>query len=640
MILPLILLMLILIGLLAASFAFHVNARLASTQVSINRLQTRLAAESCVEKVKLILSDDRLNMDRWYDNQDELHRTIVWKPGADESVLDTNEEFEDEPMVYRCSVVADDFTDDEELIRLGVTDEASKLNVNEATRDQLMILVSAAVGDREDVDPEELVAAILDWRDDDSDADAGTEEGDTEGEYYNELIKPYKVKNGPFDTIEEILLVKGMDGRILYGEDYDRNGLLSPNEDDGDERFPPDNGDGDLNLGLFPHITVHSRDFNVSNDERDRIYLYGDERKLRSQLMEEFDDRAKLQFVLAAIQPQGGGGSGGSSKRSGGSGGQDTSSEKPGGGGGDSWPGQSGGGSGGQGTSSGKPGGGSTTDDNGRPITARDDPKSSRLAQVRPGGSSRSPKSGWGGESGGDKATTGGEDTAAGADGTTTGGSGDGTTSGGITIGDDGRIMDADGNIIDDGTNRPGDEAAEEEGGGGNGDNGRFRTPAELLLDHPTAGRSPFDVEDLPILMDRLTADPPRSEIPGLINVNTAPHQVLRCIPGLTEDEIDAIVSKRENLDPETKATTAWLVTEDVLDFKKFVEIAPLVTARGTQFTIESLGYADFIGMVTRLQVVVEMRGPMVQAMYHRDLTHLGGHYPIREDDLEELRGR
>ena len=46
------------------------------------------------------------------------------------------------------------------------------------------------------------------------------------------------------------------------------------------------------------------------------------------------------------------------------------------------------------------------------------------------------------------------------------------------------------------------------------------------------------------------------------------------------------------------------------------------------------------MGMVTRLQVVVEMRGPLVQAVYHRDLTHLGGHYPIREDDLEAIRGQ
>ena len=146
--------------------------------------------------------------------------------------------------------------------------------------------------------------------------------------------------------------------------------------------------------------------------------------------------------------------------------------------------------------------------------------------------------------------------------------------------------------------------------------------------------------EDLPILMDRLTVNQPRMESPGLININTAPFLVLKCIQGLSEEQIAGILATRDALDSEVKATTAWLVTEDVLSLEKFIEIAPLITARGTQFTIEALGYADFMGMVTRLQVVVEMRGPLVQAVYHRDLTHLGGHYRIREDDLEAIRGQ
>ena len=49
-ILPTILLMLILIGLLAASLSFHINARLESTRTSIRGSQTRLAAESWIEK--------------------------------------------------------------------------------------------------------------------------------------------------------------------------------------------------------------------------------------------------------------------------------------------------------------------------------------------------------------------------------------------------------------------------------------------------------------------------------------------------------------------------------------------------------------------------------------------------------------
>ncbi|MFQ5494318.1 MAG: hypothetical protein ACE5EX_02960, partial [Phycisphaerae bacterium] len=145
----------------------------------------------------------------------------------------------------------------------------------------------------------------------------------------------------------------------------------------------------------------------------------------------------------------------------------------------------------------------------------------------------------------------------------------------------------------------------------------------------------------LPVLMDRTTTIPPdQRSIPGLININTAPRLVLETIEGLTPEQIDSILDMRERLGPETKSTTAWLLTEEVVDMDTFEQIAPSITARGQQFMIESLGYADHRGMVTRLQVVVDMVGPIAQTVYYRDLTSLGGHYPIREDDLEKLRGR
>jgi hypothetical protein len=145
----------------------------------------------------------------------------------------------------------------------------------------------------------------------------------------------------------------------------------------------------------------------------------------------------------------------------------------------------------------------------------------------------------------------------------------------------------------------------------------------------------------MPVLMDLTTAvSPEQQTLIGLININTAPRPVLRCIEGLTDEQVEAILEAREVLNAEEKKTTAWLLTEGVLDPMTFERIAPFITARGQQFTIEALGYADHIGMVTRLQVVVDMVGPIAQPIYYRDLTYLGGHYPIREEDLEETRVR
>ncbi|NIQ98758.1 MAG: hypothetical protein GTN78_00935, partial [Gemmatimonadales bacterium] len=78
-----------------------------------------------------------------------------------------------------------------------------------------------------------------------------------------------------------------------------------------------------------------------------------------------------------------------------------------------------------------------------------------------------------------------------------------------------------------------------------------------------------------------------------------------------------------------------WLLAEGVLSPETYAEIAPYITVRSLQFTIESLGYADHVGAISRLQVVVEMRGPVPQVLYYRDLTRLGAVFPIREDEQE-----
>ncbi|UCC29723.1 MAG: general secretion pathway protein GspK [Phycisphaerales bacterium] len=543
-ILPVVLMILLLLGLLVAMFSFRVNADLASTQAVAYRLQTRLAAEAGIERVKLLLGEARYDMDRWYHNSDELHRIIVWTEGGDESVWGTNEEFEDEGMAYRFSIVADDPTDDEDYIRLGITDESSKINLNTATESQLLRLVRVAVAENEEVIPQDIVNAILDWRD--VDQIPRGEVGDTEGEYYRRLPKPYRVKNGPFETVEELLLVKGVTDEILYGEDFDRNGLLTPNEDDDDVSFPLDNQDGKLNRGLYPYLTVHSVENNVSNDNRPRVYLFGQQEVLRQELNEAFPDDPKVvEFIVAAARSQGGGGG--------------NSAENAG-------------------------------------------PGSGRFGSG-PRGNTGNPRPGEGGEGSGPDELNEGNESA--------------------------------------GTNTVGDA---ETGGGGSGP-GTMRSPASLLTVQDVGGKlppkTPVTLEDLPVLMDRTTTLPPEQRtIPGLININTAPRLVLQCIEGLTNEHIEAILERRERVPPETKATTAWLLTEEVVDLKTFEQIAPVITARGQQFRIEALGYGDHIGMVTRLEVVIDMVGPIGQTIYYRDLTYLGGHYPIREEDLEKIRVR
>jgi hypothetical protein len=71
-----------------------------------------------------------------------------------------------------------------------------------------------------------LIDSLLDWTDRD---DQPRRDGAETEEHYATLDPPYKAKNGPLDTVEELLLVKGFNRTILYG------GALESGVDEGDK---------------------------------------------------------------------------------------------------------------------------------------------------------------------------------------------------------------------------------------------------------------------------------------------------------------------------------------------------------------------------------------------------------------------
>ncbi|MBI1390849.1 MAG: hypothetical protein GC154_20660 [bacterium] len=164
-------------------------------------------------------------------------------------------------------------------VAYGAVDECSKLNVNTATRQQLMALPNAT---------DEIVDAILDWRDDDDDPRTYGAEFD----YYMSLEEPYQPKNGQFDTLNELLLVKGMSVDVLYGEDVNANGILDANENDGEASYPIDNADGELDKGWIHYLTVFSYEKNVTGDGSSRVNINeADEETMKDQLGDVLEDQ-------------------------------------------------------------------------------------------------------------------------------------------------------------------------------------------------------------------------------------------------------------------------------------------------------------------------------------------------------------
>ncbi|HEY9172408.1 MAG TPA: hypothetical protein VI136_09010, partial [Verrucomicrobiae bacterium] len=186
----------------------------------------------------------------------------------------------------------------------GLVDEASKINLNAPwlTADLIQYLPGMTL---------ELAGAIMDWRDSDSTISTN---GGAEDETYSRLTQPYKAKNAPFESVEELRLVYGMTAEILYGEDANLNGILDANENDGDNSPPYDNRDGRLDRGLMEYFTVYSREPAVGTN----INTQADVQAL---LETAFSQSRVTEIMQQLFQTGGGGGGGGGGGAGGGAGG-------------------------------------------------------------------------------------------------------------------------------------------------------------------------------------------------------------------------------------------------------------------------------------------------------------------------------
>lgn len=97
----------------------------------------------------------------------------------------------------------------DETLEIRIDNEYSRIDLNKAPKDLLAALVLAAGAQQETADA--LADAIEDWRDTNDLAELnGAEDGD-----YADAGLSYGAKDGPFDSVEELQLVLGMD-RALY----------------------------------------------------------------------------------------------------------------------------------------------------------------------------------------------------------------------------------------------------------------------------------------------------------------------------------------------------------------------------------------------------------------------------------------
>lgn len=453
--------------------------------------------------------------------------------------------------------------------RYGVEDESAKININalilqdpsgntlQQVLSQLPVLV----------DNPALVDAIIDW----VDADDNPRANGAESSSY----QTYLPRNGPLNSLDELLLVQGMTPDILYGSDRNRNGQQDPNE-------PTDTG---FSRGLADYLTVYGRMLNVDSTGQPKISVNDSDlvtlnQNLASAVGQQMADYIVAYRMFSTPSTTGGSGSSGSASGS-------TATSAPAATGSSGSSQSSSAGRSGSGTGSGSGSGGTGNSSSGS------------------SGGAMSSSAGGGGQS---------------TPQTVTGSASDLRTAVQQALAASNpqsqqKISNSVLSLLNTQVTLP--QAA----------NAPQNAPT-VVIPCPLNDPNTFK-QLLPSLLDKTTAQSGFDLQPRL-NVSTASPDVLTALltgpGGLTQDDVNNVTAAQPNLtpgDPET-VTGAWLVTQGGVSASAFQKLEPYVTGATQTYRVQSIGYFATGGPVARVEAVVDVNQGQPRIVYFRDLTDLG----------------
>ena len=198
--------------------------------------------------------------------------------------------------------------DDEQLPLFGLVEESAKLQVGRDTGNLYNRLI------RLPGMTETAASSIMDW----IDADTEVERDGAEMDFYlnhPSKCEPYYPKDGPMETVEELLLIRGIDRVMLYGDGTapplgQRAGVGMAGSSRGGAFL-----DRQLARGIFDLVTIYTRENNRSADGQARIRI-GDSARainqdgdinnnaMRTRLRERLESRlsqSRAQEIVTAI---------------------------------------------------------------------------------------------------------------------------------------------------------------------------------------------------------------------------------------------------------------------------------------------------------------------------------------------------
>jgi general secretion pathway protein K len=206
----------------------------------VDDLKARAAAEAGVQTAKALLLNDLIA-----DSEGEL------KVDAPDELWAADIELGHEPGKHGPRTTA------------RITDEMSKFNLNRLVKraeteaetestNAKAVEIARRLFESLDIDSD-LVDKIVDWIDENDEQ----EPFGAESAYYESLESPIQCKNGPLDSVEELLLIEDFNKEILYGSE-DAPGLFEFVTICGDE-------EGRVNINTAPELLIAA----ITNSESD-----------------------------------------------------------------------------------------------------------------------------------------------------------------------------------------------------------------------------------------------------------------------------------------------------------------------------------------------------------------------------------
>ena len=238
-----VLIVIVVLSLAAYEFADVMSAENRSAARVRNSVQARHNAVSGVHYAAALLSD-----------RASFYGDLQGNPTAEDAFPNDGLSLQDRNSRFALVAVFSSGNGNWEQRYGAVVDEGSKLNINALIQlDPSGELLAAALTKLAEVTSNplltaEVIDAIVDWVDPDEDPRTNG----AEATYYLSTPGQYRAKNGPLNSLDELLLVRGVTPQLLYGNDRNRNGQADEESDS-----------GAFDRGLADFLTVYGRELNL-----------------------------------------------------------------------------------------------------------------------------------------------------------------------------------------------------------------------------------------------------------------------------------------------------------------------------------------------------------------------------------------